>query len=198
MVLSRDYLHVMSDIPEQRRPPGRIAFLLSQVGAHVSERFTQRCRELGLTASEAAVIRLVGRTPGLSQRSLADRVGAAPSRMVTLIDGLEERGLVARARSSTDRRNYELHLTADGQALLAALRQVAEAHESEILDGLTPEQTDHLAAVLQTLLRVHQLDPEVHRRTRPRQQEEEAPTRPRGDATGTSALRAPPDISPGE
>lgn len=188
----------MSAPSEQRQPPRRIAFLLAQIGAHVSERFAERCRELELTPSEAAVLRLVGRTPGLSQRSLADRVGTVPSRMVTLIDGLEERGLVARARSSIDRRNYELHLTAHGQALLAALRQVAEAHESEILDGLTPEQTDHLAAALETLIRVHRLDPEVHRRTRPRQQEEEASTHRRGDATGTSGLRAPPDISPGE
>src|SRR3954454_4640752 len=162
----------MSAPSEQRRPPRRIAFLLAQMGAHVSERFAERCRELDLTPSEAAVLRLVGRTPGLSQRSLADRVGTVPSRMVTLIDAPEERARVARARSSIDRRNYELHLTAHGQALLAALRQVAEAHEREILDGLTPEQTDHLAAALQTLLRVHQLDPEVHRRTRPRQQED--------------------------
>lgn len=170
---------------EQLRPPRRIAFLLSQIGAHVSERFAERCRQLGLTPSEAAVLRLVGRTPGLSQRSLADRVGTAPSRMVTLIDDLEERGLVARARSSTDRRNYELHLTADGQVALAALRQVAEAHETEILDGLTPEQIGHLSAALQTLVRVHSLDPEVHHGTRPRQPDDGPSTLSRGDGTGT-------------
>src|SRR3954469_8208973 len=162
----------MSAPSEQRRRPRRIAFLLAQIGAHVSERFAERCRDLELTPREGAGLPPLGRTPGPRQRALADRVGTVPSRMVTLIDGLEERGLVARARSSIDRRNYELHLTAHGQALLAALRQVAEAHEREILDGLTPEQTDHLAAALQTLLRVHQLDPEVHRRTRPRQQED--------------------------
>src|SRR4051794_22634421 len=133
------YLAIMDATPDQRRPPVRIAFLLSQIGAHVSERFAERCRALGLTSSEAAVLRLVGRTPGLSQRSLADRVGTAPSRIVTLVDGLEERGLIARVRSSADRRNYELHLTAAGQTLLATLRQVAQAHEREILDGLTPE-----------------------------------------------------------
>jgi DNA-binding MarR family transcriptional regulator len=152
----------MSAAPEQ---PRRIAFLLSQLGAHVSERFAERCRGLGLTPSEAAVLRLVGRAPGLSQRSLADRVGTAPSRIVTLIDGLEQRGLVARSRSSTDRRNHELHLTGDGQTLLTALRQLAEAHEAEILDGLSPEQAGHLATALQTLLRAHGLDPEVHHRT---------------------------------
>jgi DNA-binding MarR family transcriptional regulator len=170
MILSRDYIWRVDSASEQPRPPRRIAFLLSQVGAHVSERFAERRRELGLTPSEAAVLRLVGRAPGLSQRSLADRVGTAPSRMVTLIDGLEERGLVARSRSSTDRRNHELHVTADVRPLLAALRQVAEAHESEILDGLTPEQTGHLADALQTLVRVHHLDPELHSRTGPRHQ----------------------------
>ncbi len=187
----------MSATAEQRRPPGRIAFLLSQVGAHVAERFAERCRELGLTPSEAAVLRLVGRTPGLSQRSLADRVGTAPSRIVSLIDGLEERGLVTRARSSTDRRNHELHLTADGQALLAALRQVAEAHEREILDGLTPEQTGHLAAALQTLVRAHHLDPDIHHRTGPQKEEDGASPHPRGDVTGTQAPRGPSGITPG-
>jgi DNA-binding MarR family transcriptional regulator len=156
----------MSARPEQRPP--RIAFLLAQVGAHVADRFAARCRELGLTPSEAAVLRLVGRTPGLSQRVLADRAGTAPSRIVALIDGLEERGLVARARSSTDRRNHELRLTDAGGTLLAALRQVAEAHEAEILDGLSPEQAGQLAAALQSLIRAHGLDPEVHRHTGPR------------------------------
>lgn len=172
----------MSGPPDQRRRPQRIAFLLSQVGAHASERFAQRCRGLGLTASQAGVLRLVGRTPGLSQRSLADRVGTAPSRIVTLIDDLEERGLVIRARSNTDRRNYELHLTAKGQRLLATLRQVAEAHESEILDGLTPEQTSHLGAALRTLVRAHGLDPDMHHRTGPGP--DQTASRPPGAAEG--------------
>jgi DNA-binding MarR family transcriptional regulator len=159
-----------------RRPPRRIAFQLSQVGAHVSERFAERCRDLGLTPSEAAVLRLVGRTPGLSQRSVADRVGTVPSRIVALIDGLQGRGLMARTRSSADRRNHELHLTADGETLLGALREVAEAHEREILHGLTPEQTSCLADALQTLIRVHSLDPEVHHRTGSLREEAPAPS----------------------
>ena len=170
----------MGTPPDLRRSPPRIAFLLSQVGAHVSERFAARCQELGLTPSQAAVLRLVGRAPGLSQRTLADRVGTVPSRIVALIDGLEQRGLVARTRSGTDRRNYELHLTAEGRTLLVALRQVAEAHEAEILDGLSPEQTAHLAAALQTLIRAHDLDPEVHHRTGPAPQNDRSPQRRRG------------------
>lgn len=155
----------MSISPRRHQPEPRIAFLLSQVGAHVSERFADRVRALNLTPSEAAVLRLIGRTPGLSQRSIAQRVGAVPSRIVKLVDDLERRGLATRTRSGSDRRNYELHLTDAGQATLTALRGVAEAHEAEIRDGLTEEQASHLAAALQLLARIHHLDLEVHHRT---------------------------------
>jgi DNA-binding MarR family transcriptional regulator len=163
--------------PIRDQPPPRIAFLLSQLGAHVSQRFADRVRALDLTPSEAAVLRLVGRTPGLSQRTIAQRIGTVPSRIVKLVDGLEQRDLVSRTRSGTDRRNYELHLTGNGQATLTALRRVAEAHEAEIRDGLTDEQASHLAAALQVLARVHHLDLEVHRRTGTNgQPDTEAPT----------------------
>src|SRR6476620_7287491 len=99
------------DSPDPSRSK-RTAFLLSQLGAQVSSRFAERAREIGLTPSDAGVLRLLGRTPGLSQRSLADRLVAVPSRVVPLIDSLQARGLVERVRSSTDRRNYELRLTA--------------------------------------------------------------------------------------
>lgn len=169
------------------RPQPRIAFLLSQVGAHVSQRFADRLQALDLTPSQVAVLRLVGRTPGLSQRSIAQRVGAVPSRIVKLVDDLERRDLVARTRSGSDRRNYELHLTGSGQATLTTLRGIAEAHEAEIRGGLTDEQAEQLAAALQVLAAVHHLDPEVHHRTG-------APTEADASVTMTAAA-IPPVVS---
>lgn len=152
------------DSPDSSRPK-RTAFLLSQLGALASARFAERTRELGLTPSDAGVLRLLGRTPGLSQRSLADRLGAVPSRVVPLIDSLETRGLVARARSSTDRRNYELRLTAEGTKVLGQLRRIAEQHEAELLAPLTSEQAAQLVGLLAKLASAHALDADVHRHT---------------------------------
>lgn len=143
--------------------PKRTAFLLSQLGAVASSRFADRTREIGLTPSDAGVIRLLGRAPGLSQRSLADRLGAVPSRVVSLIDSLQERGLVERVRSSTDRRNYELHLTDAGKRVLRELRGIAEQHEAEILAPLTTEQGTQLGDLLVQLASGHGLDRELHR-----------------------------------
>jgi len=154
------------DSPDPPRPK-RTAFLLSQLGALASARFAERTRELGLTPSDAGVLRLLGRSPGLSQRSLADRLGAVPSRVVPLIDSLETRGLVARVRSSADRRNYELRLTAEGTKVLGALRGIAERHEAEILAPLTSEQSAQLGILLARLASAHALDTDLHRDTRP-------------------------------
>jgi DNA-binding MarR family transcriptional regulator len=152
------------DSPDPSRSK-RTAFLLAQLGALASARFAERTRELGLTPSDAGVLRLLGRTPGLSQRSLADRLGAVPSRVVPLIDSLEARGLVARVRSSTDRRNYELRLTAEGTEVLGKLRGIAERHEAELLAPLTSEQSAQLGNLLATLASAHAVDTDLHRDT---------------------------------
>ena len=141
----------------------RTAFLLSQLGALASARFAEHTRKLDLSPSEAGVLRVLGRTPGVSQRSLADRLGAVPSRVVPLIDSLEARGLVERVRSSHDRRNYELRLTARGRTLLEDLRAVAEQHEAELLAPLTPDQAAQLGDLLSQLAAAHSLDTDLHR-----------------------------------
>src|ERR1700759_426204 len=97
-------------VPAPHRP-ARIGFLLSQLGSHAAEVFAAQLKELGITPSEAGVIRVIARTPDVTQRELADRLGAAQSRVVALIDGLERKGLATRTRSTTDRRVQHLDLT---------------------------------------------------------------------------------------
>jgi DNA-binding MarR family transcriptional regulator len=143
--------------------PARIGFLLSQLGAHAAGLFAHRMRELGITPSEAGVVRIIGRNPGISQRVLADRLGAVQSRVVALIDNLEHAGFVTRTRGTTDRRTQRLDLTDAGQTLLGKLRRVAEAQEAALTDGLTGEQKAHLYQLLSTLSALRGLDAEVHR-----------------------------------
>src|SRR5262245_17619621 len=100
--------------------PARIGFLLSQLGTHAAELFAQHTRELGITPSEAGVVRLVSRQHGISQRDLADRLGSAPSRVVAIVDRLEQAGFVTRTRGTTDRRTQLLALTDTGHTLVAA------------------------------------------------------------------------------
>ncbi|MGW6686103.1 MarR family winged helix-turn-helix transcriptional regulator [Streptomyces sp. NPDC054961] len=143
------------------RPPG-VAFLLAQLGAHAAERFAERVSALGLTPAQAGLLRLLGRTPGRSQRELADVLGMPPSRFVAFADDLEARGLIERRRNPQDRRLYALFLADAGTALLAGLREVATAHEQQVCEPLSTQERDQLAALLGRLADTQGLTPGVH------------------------------------
>lgn len=138
------------------------AFLLAQLGAHAAMRYAEKVAELELDPPQTGVLHLLAREPGRSQQALADQLGVAPSRVVGLVDGLEGRGLLERRRSATDRRTYELHLTAQGQELLGRLRAVAMAHEAEVTAGLGEEDRRRLVELLGQVAAQQGLTPGVH------------------------------------
>ena len=116
-----------------RRRPRRIAFLLAQLGSDASAAFEQALAPLGITPSEAGMLRLIGRNPGISQKAVSEQLGVVPSRVVAVLDRLERQGHVERRRSATDRRSHEVHLTATGERLLAALDNLGRRDITSLL-----------------------------------------------------------------
>ncbi|MFJ6215943.1 MarR family winged helix-turn-helix transcriptional regulator [Streptomyces sp. NPDC092296] len=141
---------------------GGAAFLLAQLGAHAAGLFAERASAIGLTPAQAGLLRLLARTPGRSQRQLADDLGMPPSRFVPFADELEERGLIERRRNPTDRRLYALHLTEGGSELLARLREVAQAHEQQVCQALAPDEHQQLTALLRRIAAQQGLSAGVH------------------------------------
>ena len=94
------------------------------------------------------LVRDARRSAGLSQQALATRLGAAPSRVVKLVDELEEHGLVERRRSTTDRRQQELHLAACASDHLTAVRSVVADHDADITGALTDTERSTLLGLL--------------------------------------------------
>jgi DNA-binding MarR family transcriptional regulator len=85
-----------------------LAFLLAQVGAHASGAFADRMEPLGLTPPQVGILGNIAQADGLSQQALSEKLGLFPSRLVAMIDELEQRGLVERRDSPRDRRPYAL------------------------------------------------------------------------------------------
>jgi DNA-binding MarR family transcriptional regulator len=143
------------------RPRG-VAFLLAQVGAHAAALFAQRIAGLGVTPGDVGLLRMIAAVPGRSQRSLAEELGVVPSRVVVLVDGLENRGLVERRRDPSNRRNHALHLTEAGTEAMAGVRALRPAHENEICAGLDTAQRAQLAELLTIIADNQGLAPAVH------------------------------------
>jgi DNA-binding MarR family transcriptional regulator len=139
-----------------------VAFLLSQLGAQAAARFAERVATLELTPPQVGFLRLVGSEAGSSQQAIANRLGMAPSRLVPLVDDLEERGLVERRRDPQDRRNHALYLTAEAIRLMGELSRVAAAHEEAVCAGLDPEERRQLARLLRRVADNQGLEPGIH------------------------------------
>lgn len=129
-------------------PPVSAAFLLSQVGADAAREFAQRLGELDLTPPQAGLLRAVATGPGRSQQALAQQLGTPPTRLVALVDGLEQRDLLERRRNPDDRRLHAVHLGSAGAATLAELRRVAGEHDDALLTALDADERAVLRALL--------------------------------------------------
>ena len=120
------------DPPAADRAPSSVAFLLSQVGIYASGRFAERIGEIDLQPPQFRVLNMVDAAEGASQHAIGKAIGAPPSRMVAIVDELEERGLLERRPHPSDRRVRALHLTSEGREQLARGRRIAAEHEADL------------------------------------------------------------------
>src|SRR5262249_4326626 len=139
-----------------------IAFNLSSLGYAVSKGFHGILGPFDMHPREFAVLRAVGVLEGQSQQALADTLQIPRSRMVSIVDELEERGFVERRPNPADRRVRELYLTAEGRKVLGRAFAEAVAYEEQVSAGLTPEERDRLLDLLERIAENLGVGPGAH------------------------------------
>jgi DNA-binding MarR family transcriptional regulator len=137
--------------PRSHTPWQSVGFMLSTLGYAVSRGFHHALAPLDLEPRQFAVMRVIGLEEGQSQQALAQRLQIPKSRMVAIVDELEERGLLQRQATPSDRRVYALHLTAGGRKLLRRGLEVATSYEQQVSGSLDPEERDKLLDLLQRI-----------------------------------------------
>jgi DNA-binding MarR family transcriptional regulator len=138
------------------------AFLLAQVGARAAQEFASLLAPLKLTPADAGILRLLRRSPGISQQNLARALDMHASRLVAVIDALEKRGLLVREPHAQDRRVYSLRLTGAGEEMLRTIGQIARGHNETMCSGLDAEERSQLGSLLKKIAAQHGLQPGVH------------------------------------
>jgi DNA-binding MarR family transcriptional regulator len=139
-----------------------LGFLLSQVGTLSSRRWAERLAELRLDTRQVMLFWNIALSEGRSQRELAQALLLPSSRIVGLVDALEERGWVKRRTNTGDRRARALYLTTAGREALARILVVAAEHETEMSKGIDAEQRDMLVKLLETIVSAQGLSRGVH------------------------------------
>jgi DNA-binding MarR family transcriptional regulator len=126
-------------------------YLLVQLGTRAARLFAERLAPLGLEPRHAGLLLRLAGNEGRSQQALGELLGLNPTRMVFLVDELEQRGLVERRRNAADRRSYALYLTDSGQDMLTAIRRSAEASHQPLGTSLSAGERGQLTGLLRKL-----------------------------------------------
>ncbi len=113
--------------------------------------FATAMNETQITPGQFGVITLISSNQGLSQSAVARALGVERSTMVAVIDGLEERGLVVRKPSLTDRRSNELELSENGQQVYEQALELAYQADQKTTSALNAEETIQLVTLLRKL-----------------------------------------------
>jgi DNA-binding MarR family transcriptional regulator len=143
-------------------PQVSISFLLSQLGSHAAQCFAMELSAIGLRVQDAGLLRMLDAKPGMTQTEIADLFGVLPSRLVVLIDGLEEAGLVRRQRGAADRRKMHIHLTSKGADAAAKVAQLTRSMERQLFRALSEDECRRLEALLRKLAADQGLLPGIH------------------------------------
>lgn len=100
---------------------------LMRAAETVEARLSRLRAEDGITSSQFLVLEALYHIGPMNQRSLGEKLQKSGSNMVTVIDNLEKRNLVARRRDTEDRRHILVHLTDEGYAFIHRIfpRQLA-------------------------------------------------------------------------
>jgi DNA-binding MarR family transcriptional regulator len=108
-------------------------------------------RRHGLTMWGYIVLLALNEAPVRTQAALAESIGADKTRIISVLDGLQEAGLITRAPDPADRRVHLLSLTAEGRRTRAAAQADIQLQEEHLLAPLTPDDRHGFLRALQQL-----------------------------------------------
>ena len=121
-------------------------------GSAVGDRIERRLEPMGLSLAKLGVLRhLVAAGDSLPLGQLAERLSCVRSNVTQLVDRLEGDGLVRRVPDPGDRRSVLATITEEGRRSYEAGAHAQAEAEAGILAGLSPEDQDRLAELLDRL-----------------------------------------------
>ncbi len=106
-----------------------------------------------LSPVEFTILMLVAHNRDATQKQLSQALAVSAPNVTALVDRMNERDLLKRVRSESDRRSQQLRLTRKGAALVREVREVSLTMERDLLRQLSDAERAMLVELLQKVAR---------------------------------------------
>jgi DNA-binding MarR family transcriptional regulator len=121
--------------------------LLAKLGREATRQFVDALKPTDVTPPQLTALYLLRERP-VSQQVLSEAIGVDPSKLVGLLNELEDAGLVVRRRHPADRRRHIVEISERGRKRVAAAERAAEVVEERLLAGLDAGDRERLRGLL--------------------------------------------------
>jgi MarR family transcriptional regulator for hemolysin len=128
-----------------------IGLRLANVARDVGRAFDEALTSAGGSRPMWMVLLALKSGAAASQQQIADHIGIRGATLTHHLGGMEERGLVVRARESGDRRTQVVRLTEQGEALFVTLAAAAQEFDRRLRRGMGRDDVAQLDALLSRL-----------------------------------------------
>jgi MarR family transcriptional regulator, transcriptional regulator for hemolysin len=109
------------------------------------------CQENGLTAGEARTLAYVALYPASRQSALAAQMNVEPMTLVTFLDRLESRSLIAREPDPIDRRAKIVQLAPNAQPTLNQVLGITRKVQERAMEDFRPDEIELLRTLLKRM-----------------------------------------------
>ena len=128
--------------------PYRLSILSNRTSDAIAQHYSDR---FGLTVPEWRIMAVLGQTPGLSAREVAQRTAMDKVQVSRAVSSLVDARRVKREEDEMDGRVTRLSLTTKGQAIYDEVVPLALHLEEVFLAALTPEERKVLNQLMDKL-----------------------------------------------
>jgi len=159
------YIHSVSPVTPDKSVAGtsrlpeellaKSGFLMVRLGAEFRSHAVGALADAGFSQYHYSVLALLHEQDRETQAEIAVTLDLDPSQLVGVLDGLEQRGLIARQRDPRDRRRHLVSLTTEGRRQLRRLRTAFDRLEERLFAPLGPDERATLHAMLLRLAEYH-------------------------------------------
>jgi DNA-binding MarR family transcriptional regulator len=129
----------MSAFPDDRRD---LAAMFAPLARALIAREEPVLQAHGISMWGYVVLTALVEQPVRTQAALAQAINADKSRIIGVLDDLQQRGLISRQPDTSDRRVHLLTLTPAGERLRGSVQDAIRGSEEEVLATVPPADRD--------------------------------------------------------
>lgn len=110
-------------------------------------------KDTGLTLGQPKVLDFLREKDGAAQKEIAAACHIEPASLTTILNGMEEKGMIQRKNMNGNRRSWHIFLTDRGKEMVEAIDKGFEELEVQAFSGISGEERENF---LKTFEKIYQ------------------------------------------